>query len=69
MGQLDAVSSVMGRRRSASREVLMGMLASAGSVAVVTAVLGLLRPYLPVLILGVFYFFAVMAIAVFFGVQ
>src|SRR5262245_15096459 len=41
--------------------------ASAGAVAVVTAVIALLDPYVPVLSLGVLYVFAVLPVAVLWG--
>jgi two-component system sensor histidine kinase KdpD len=44
-----------------------GLLASALAVAVVTAAIELLKPYVPVLSLGVLYVFAVLPIAVFYG--
>jgi two-component system sensor histidine kinase KdpD len=52
------------RRRS---ELLVGTLASAGLVALVTAVIALVRPYVPVLSLGVLYVFAVLPVAVVWG--
>jgi two-component system, OmpR family, sensor histidine kinase KdpD len=49
------------------KRVATGLLASAVAVAVVTAVIELLKPYVPVLSLGVLYVFAVLPIAVFYG--
>ena len=54
----------MNRRRS---ELLVGTLASAGLVALVTAAIALTRPYVPVLSLGVLYVFAVLPMAVVWG--
>ena len=54
----------MNRRRS---ELLVGTLASAGAVALVTAAIALAKPYVPVLSLGVLYVFAVLPIAVGWG--
>jgi two-component system, OmpR family, sensor histidine kinase KdpD len=45
----------------------LGVLAGAALVAVVTAVIGLLQPHVPVLSLGVLYVFAVLPVAVFWG--
>jgi two-component system sensor histidine kinase KdpD len=50
-------------------ELAVGVLASAGSVAFVSALVEVLRPYMPVLSLGVLYVFAVLAIAVFWGIE
>jgi two-component system sensor histidine kinase KdpD len=50
-------------------ELAIGLLASAGSVAFVSALIEVLRPYLPVLSLGVLYVFAVLAVAVFWGIE
>jgi two-component system sensor histidine kinase KdpD len=50
-------------------ELAIGLLASAGSVASVSALIEVLRPYLPVLSLGVLYVFAVLAVAVFWGIE
>ena len=49
-------------------ELLVGLLVSAGSVAFVSAAIEVLRPYMPVLSLGVLYVFAVLAVAVFWGI-
>jgi two-component system, OmpR family, sensor histidine kinase KdpD len=46
---------------------LLGGLGSAGSVALVTAAIELLKPYIPVLSLGVLYVFAVLPIAIWWG--
>src|SRR5919198_4827592 len=54
----------MHRRRS---ELAIGALASAGAVALVTAAIALAKPYVPVLSLGVLYVFAVLPIAVLWG--
>ena len=45
----------------------MAALASAGAVALVTAAIAVARPYVPVLSLGVLYVFAVLPVAVFYG--
>jgi two-component system, OmpR family, sensor histidine kinase KdpD len=50
-------------------ELAVGLLASAGSVAFVSALIEVLRPYMPVLSLGVLYVFAVLAVAVFWGIE
>src|SRR5207245_6913468 len=47
--------------------VLVGVLASAGAVALVTAAIAVARPYVPVLSLGVLYVFAVLPVAVVWG--
>jgi len=49
------------------KRLATGLLASAVAVAVVTAAIELLKPYVPVLSLGVLYVFAVLPIAVFYG--
>ncbi|HZS24075.1 MAG TPA: ATP-binding protein [Gaiellaceae bacterium] len=49
------------------RRVAEGIAASAFAVAVVTAAIELLKPYVPVLSLGVLYVFAVLPIAVVYG--
>jgi two-component system, OmpR family, sensor histidine kinase KdpD len=54
----------MSGRRS---EILVGVLASAGAVALVTAAVALVEPYVPVLSLGVVYVFAVLPVAVLWG--
>jgi two-component system, OmpR family, sensor histidine kinase KdpD len=48
-------------------EVAVGALASAGAVAFVTAAIEVARPYVPVLSLGVLYVFAVLPVAVAWG--
>jgi two-component system sensor histidine kinase KdpD len=48
-------------------EILVGVLASAGAVALVTAAIAVARPYVPVLSLGVLYVFAVLPVAVVWG--
>ena len=50
-------------------ELAVGLLVSAGSVAVISALIEILRPYMPVLTLGVLYVFAVLAVAVFWGIE
>jgi two-component system sensor histidine kinase KdpD len=50
-------------------ELAVGLLASAGSVAFVSALIEVLRRYMPVLSLGVLYVFAVLAVAVFWGIE
>jgi two-component system sensor histidine kinase KdpD len=49
------------------KRLAVGLLASAVAVAIVTAVIELLKPYVPVLSLGVLYVFAVLPIAVMYG--
>ncbi len=49
------------------RRLASGLAASTLAVAVVTAAIELLKPYVPVLSLGVLYVFAVLPIAVFYG--
>jgi len=49
------------------RGVLLGVACSLGAVAVVTGVIFLVKPYVPVLSLGVLYVFAVLPIAVVWG--
>jgi K+-sensing histidine kinase KdpD len=49
-------------------ELAVGLLASAGAVVFVTALIAELKPYVPVLSLGVLYVFAVLAVAVFWGI-
>jgi two-component system sensor histidine kinase KdpD len=46
----------------------VGLLAGAALVALVTAVIALLEPHVPVLSLGVLYLFAVLPVAVFWGI-
>src|SRR5581483_12043321 len=53
------------RRRPS--ELAVGALASAGAVALVTAAIALVKPYVPVLSLGVLYVFAVLPVAVAWG--
>ncbi|HEY2935827.1 MAG TPA: DUF4118 domain-containing protein [Gaiellaceae bacterium] len=48
-------------------EILVGVLASAGAVALVTAAIAVAKPYVPVLSLGVLYVFAVLPVAVVWG--
>src|SRR5216110_3898657 len=48
-------------------ELAVGLLASAGAVAFVTAAIAVLKPYVPVLSLGVLYEFAVLPVAVLWG--
>jgi two-component system, OmpR family, sensor histidine kinase KdpD len=48
-------------------DVVVGLLASIGSVVVVSAAIELLHPYVPVLSLGVLYVFAVLPVAVAWG--
>jgi two-component system, OmpR family, sensor histidine kinase KdpD len=50
-------------------ELAVGLLVSAGSVALVSALVELLRHYMPVLSLGVLYVFAVLAVAVWWGIE
>ena len=49
-------------------ELAVGLLVSAGSVALVSASIELLRSFIPVLSLGVLYVFAVLAVAVWWGI-
>lgn len=59
-------------RRSRRRErtdLLVGVLVSAGAVALVTASIGFLEEWIPVLSLGALYVFAVLLIAVFWGLE
>jgi two-component system, OmpR family, sensor histidine kinase KdpD len=56
--------------RPASRpsgELVVGLLVSAGAVALVSAAIAVLRPYIPLLSLGVLYVFAVLPVAVLWG--
>jgi len=55
------------RVRRAWVELGVGVLASAGAVAIVSAAVEVLRPYVPVLSLGVLYVFAVLPVAVLWG--
>ncbi len=48
-------------------DFLVGLLVSAGTVAVVSAAVASLKPFVPVLSLGVLYVFAVLPVAVFWG--
>ena len=57
------------RIRRAWVELGVGVLASAGAVAVVSAAVALLRPYVPVLSLGALYVFAVLPVAVLWGAE
>jgi len=50
-------------------ELAVGALASAGAVALVTAAIALAKPYVPVLSLGVLYVFAVLPVAVLWGLS
>jgi two-component system sensor histidine kinase KdpD len=49
-------------------ETLIGVLVSAGAVALVTAVIDLLKPHVPLLSLGALYLFAVLPVAVVWGI-
>ena len=49
-------------------ELAVGLLASLGAVVFVTAAIAVLKPYVPVLSLGVLYVFAVLPVAVFWGI-
>ena len=49
-------------------ELVVGLLASAGAVVFVTAAIAELKPYVPVLSLGVLYVFAVLPVAVIWGI-
>jgi two-component system sensor histidine kinase KdpD len=51
----------------ARAELLVGILASAGAVVLVSAVVALLKPHVPVLSLGALYVLAVLPVAVFWG--
>jgi two-component system, OmpR family, sensor histidine kinase KdpD len=55
--------------RGRRAELLVGVLASAGLVAIVSAAISGLEPYMPVLSLGVLYVFAVLAVAVLWGIE
>ncbi|MHB8648786.1 MAG: sensor histidine kinase [Gaiellaceae bacterium] len=55
--------------RGRGGELVVGLLASAGAVALVSAAIAILEPYVPVLSLGVLYVFAVLAIAVVWGIE
>ena len=58
---------VQRRRRNGLSEAVVGTLASAGAVALVTAAIEVVRPYVPVLSLGVVYVFAVLPVAIVWG--
>jgi two-component system, OmpR family, sensor histidine kinase KdpD len=49
------------------RDLLVGIPAAAGAVAVVSALVSVLEPHVPVLSLGVLYVFAVLPVALFWG--
>jgi two-component system, OmpR family, sensor histidine kinase KdpD len=49
-------------------DALIGVLVSAGAVALVTAVIDLLQPHVPLLSLGALYLFAVLPVAVVWGI-
>src|SRR5881275_2702023 len=49
------------------RELLVGLLASAGAVVFVSAVIAVVKRWVPVLSLGVLYIFAVLPVATFWG--
>ena len=49
-------------------EILIGLFVSAGAVALVTAVIGVLKPHVPLLSLGALYVFAVLPVAVVWGI-
>ena len=51
----------------ARAELLVGILASAGAVVLVSAVVALLKPHIPVLSLGALYVLAVLPVAIFWG--
>jgi two-component system sensor histidine kinase KdpD len=53
--------------KSPSRRNVLGALACVAAVAIVTGAIQLLKPYIPVLSLGVLYVFAVLPIAIAFG--
>src|SRR2546421_10014241 len=57
----------MNRRSIGVEEAVVAALASAGAVALVTAAIAVARPYVPVLSLGVLYVFAVLPVAVAWG--
>ncbi len=63
--------AAMSRRDSRSWEtsdIVVGVLASAGAVALVTAAIGALDGWIPVLSLGALYVFAVLFVAVLWGI-
>jgi K+-sensing histidine kinase KdpD len=49
------------------RDLLVGIPAGAGAVALVSALVSVLEPHVPVLSLGVLYVFAVLPVALFWG--
>ena len=49
-------------------ELAVGLLASVGAVVFVTAAIAVVKPYVPVLSLGVLYVFAVLPVAVLWGI-
>ena len=49
-------------------EILIGLFVSSGAVALVTAVIGVLKPHVPLLSLGALYVFAVLPVAVVWGI-
>ena len=53
--------------RRSTTDVALAVLASAAAVALVTVAIGLIKPYVPVLSLGVLYLFAVLPVAVVYG--
>src|SRR5438093_8226334 len=57
----------MSRRPIGVAEAIVAALASAGAVALVTGAIAVARPYVPVLSLGVLYVFAVVPVAVAWG--
>src|SRR4051795_13274192 len=59
----------MSRRSIGVGEAVVATLASAGAVALVTAAIAVAKPYVPVLSLGVLYVFAVLPVAVAYGLR
>src|SRR5205823_7265176 len=57
----------MSWRRIGLAEAAVAALASAGAVALVTVAIAIAKPYVPVLSLGVLYVFAVLPVAVLWG--
>jgi two-component system sensor histidine kinase KdpD len=55
------------RRPSSKSEAVVGLLTAAGLVVLVTAAIAVLKRWVPVLSLGVLYIFAVLPVAVFWG--
>src|SRR5262245_53307952 len=55
------------RRRLRGADAAVGLLASAGAVAFVTAAIFVLKRWVPVLSLGVLYIFAVLPVSVLWG--